>query len=382
MKGLDLEKKENVEVVDSTATVVDNKSTAMIPTFNMEETKTQIVSQFTKEELSAITDQIDITDTNTIIKFGAGAAEEISKCSDSVLNMVEVDQLNRASTMITTLTNIINTFDSRELAEDEPKKKGFLSLLTGGTGNLLKSIIAKYDTMGGNLDKVCMELRKYETEISSSNDKLEELFNANINYYKELEKYIEACSIGYEMLDDYKASLEKKLAETGDKTLTFQIQNADMAKQMLQQREVDLRGAENIAMQSLPMIKMMQYSNLNLNRKINSAFIITIPIFKQNIAQAILLKRQKLQAEGLAALDKTTNDLIIKNANNVADQSRAITQMVNGSSIKIETLEQSHSIIMQGIQDCNTIMKEAGKQRKTELQRLIALKQKTLEQKV
>lgn len=379
MKGLDLEKK--AESVEGAVVTSANENNAIVP-FDMKQTKHEIITQFSREELAAITDQIDITDTNTIIKFGAPAAEEISKCSDSVLNMVEMDQINRAGAMMNALSKIISTFDAKELVDDEPKKKGFLARLTGNTKDLLESIIKKYDTMGGQLDKVCMELRKYETEIAGSNEKLEELFNANINYYKELEKYIEACSIGYEMLDEYKASLEKRLEETGDQSLTFKIQSTDMAKQMLSQREVDLRAAENIAMQSLPMIKMMQYSNLNLNRKINSAFIITIPIFKQNIAQAILLKRQRLQAQALAALDKTTNEMIIKNAQSTADQARAISQMVNGSSIKIETLEQSHNLIMQGIQDCNTIMKDSEKQRANEIQRLIALKEKVIDQKV
>ena len=385
MKGLTLDKN-SVEVVDvaTTAPNATKESTELVA-FDMSKTKNEIVKKFTREELAEITDQIDITDTNTIIMFGKSAADEISKCSDSVLNMVEMDQINRTGAMLTTLTKIMTSFDMGELVDhkdENKKKKGFLSRLVGSTREQLEGIIKKYDTLGGQLDKICVQLRQYESEIASSNDKLEDLFNANIAYYKELERYIAACSIGYEMLDDYRATLEKQGLETDDQTIRFKIQNVDMAKQMLQQRELDLRAAENIAMQSLPMLKTMQFSNLNLNRKINSAFIITIPIFKQNIAQAVLLKRQRLQAEALAALDKTTNDMLIKNAQNAADQARFITNLASTSSIKVETLEQTHAIIMQGIQDCNNIMKDSAKQRETDIRKLVTLKQKAIEEKI
>ena len=70
------------------------------------------------------------------------------------------------------------------------------------------------------------------------------------------------------------------------------------------------RQAENVAMQSIPMIKTMEFSNYNLVRKINSAFIVTLPVFKQALAQAILLKGQKIQAESIAELDKKTNETV------------------------------------------------------------------------
>lgn len=108
---------------------------------------------------------------------------------------------------------------------------------------------------------------------------------------------------------------------------------------MLEQRTQDLRTAENVAMQSIPMIKTMEFSNYNLVRKINSAFIVTLPVFKQALAQAILLKRQKIQAESIAELDKKTNEMLLKNAQNTVDVSKMTAKMASGSSIQIETLE-------------------------------------------
>ena len=83
----------------------------------------------------------------------------------------------------------------------------------------------------------------------------------------------------------------------------------------------------------------MEFSNMNLVRKINSAFIITLPVFKQALAQAILLKRQKIQAEAISALDKKTNEMLIKNAQNNMEISKQTAKLASGSSIQIETLD-------------------------------------------
>ena len=132
---------------------------------------------------------------------------------------------------------------------------------------------------------------------------------------------------------------------------------------MLEQRTQDLRVAENVAMQTIPMLKTMEFSNINLIRKINSAFIITLPIFKQSLAQAIMLKRQRLQAEALSELDKKTNEMILKNATNTVEQAKLTAQMASGSSIKVDTLEKSWKTIVNGIEETKRIQDEARRQR-------------------
>ena len=121
--------------------------------------------------------------------------------------------------------------------------------------------------------------------------------------------------------------------------------------------------AENVAMQTIPMLKTMEFSNINLIRKINSAFIITLPIFKQSLAQAIMLKRQRLQAEALSELDKKTNEMILKNATNTVEQAKLTAQMASGSSIKVDTLEKSWKTIVNGIEETKRIQDDARRQR-------------------
>lgn len=160
----------------------------------------------------------------------------------------------------------------------------------------------------------------------------------------------------------------------GDNSLQFEITALDNALMMLEQRTQDLRTAEAVAMQSIPMIKTMEFSNLNLIRKINSAFIITLPVFKQALAQAILLKRQKLQAEAMAVLDEKTNEMLIKNAQNTAQQSKMTAALVSESSIKIETLEKSWKTIVDGIEETKQIQERARQKRIEDEQKLKAMK--------
>ena len=114
---------------------------------------------------------------------------------------------------------------------------------------------------------------------------------------------------------------------------------------------------------TIPMLKTMEFSNINLIRKINSAFIITLPIFKQSLAQAIMLKRQRLQAEALSELDKKTNEMILKNATNTVEQAKLTAQMASGSSIKVDTLEKSWRTIVNGIEETKRIQDDARRQR-------------------
>ena len=144
---------------------------------------------------------------------------------------------------------------------------------------------------------------------------------------------------------------------------------------MLEQRTQDLRTAESVAMQSIPMIKAMEFSNMNLVRKINSAFIITLPVFKQALAQAIMLKRQKVQADAMSALDAKTNELLIKNARNTVEQTKLTTAMAAGSSIKIETLETTWRTIVDGINETRQIQNDARQKRIEDQARLETIKQ-------
>ena len=236
-----------------------------------------------------------------------------------------------------------------------PKKGLFVNLR-----KQIDKILEKYHTMGENVDRIYVQLKGYEKEIEQSNVKLESMYNANINYYKELTLYIMAGEQACVELDQYIEEYRKKLADNPDSgAVAMDLQALENTREIFEQRVMDLKIAENVAMQTVPMLKTMQYSNLNLIRKINSAFIITMPVFKQSLAQAVMLKRQKVQADAMQALDEKTNELLLKNAHNTVEQSKTIARMASGSSIKVETLEETWQTIVTGIEETRKIQEEA-----------------------
>lgn len=322
------------------------------------------------KEVDDIVSTIEINNLETIVSFGADVAEEISKASDVVLNNVNMSQLDDSSEMLNALAKIMEKFDVEELKENP----SVFGKLFGNMRKQLDKILSKYHTMGDEIDKIYVELKKYEAEIKSSNRNLNTMFDANVNYYHELVKYILAGEQGCKEIEAYIAQREAAMQSTGDSSIQFELTSLNQALMMLEQRTQDLRTAESVAMQSIPMIKAMEFSNMNLVRKINSAFIITLPVFKQALAQAIMLKRQKIQAEAMSALDKKTNEMLIKNAQNTVEQTKLTTAMASGSSIKIETLETTWRTIVDGISETRQIQNDARQKRLEDQARLQNIK--------
>lgn len=336
--------------------------------FSMVDTTETLKQELVKnEEVEKLVSTININDVNSIVKFGNEVAIEISKASDQVLNSMNMDQVNDSGELLQHLSAIMEKFDAKELTEE---KKG----LFGNLRKQLDKLLAKYHTMGEDVDKIYIQLREYEKEIEASNVKLETMFNANINYYKELLLYIMAGEQACVELDQYITDYRQKLEANPDSgAVAMDLQTLEQTRQVFEQRVMDLKIAENVAMQTVPMLKAMQFSNLNLIRKINSAFIITMPVFKQALAQAIMLKRQRVQAEAMQALDEKTNELLLKNAQNTVAQTKLTTQMATGSSIQIETLEKTWQTIVDGIEETRQIQETAKQKRKDDsivLQRL------------
>ena len=321
-------------------------------------------------EVDSLASQIEVYNLETIVSLGSGAAEEISKCSDVILNSMNMSQLDDSSAMLTTLAKIMDKFDIEEI-KDNP---GLFGKLFGNLRRQLDKILAKYHTMGDEVDKIYVQLKQYESEIKQSNRKLEDMFQANVGYYHELVKYILAGEQGCRELEEYIAQRRAEMESTGDASIQFDLTTLEQALMMLEQRTQDLRTAESVAMQSIPMIKTMQFSNMNLVRKINSAFIITLPVFKQALTQAIMLKRQRLHAEAMSSLDARTNEMLLRNAQNTAEQSKMTARLASGSSIKIETLEKTWQTIVKGIDETRQIQENARKQRVDDQKRLETIK--------
>lgn len=355
--GMAVQEKNEIEVVEKYDIAADR-----------EQMNAQLVNSPQVDELVST---IEVYNLETIISFGAEVAEEISKASDVVLNSMSMSKIDDSSQMLSTLAKIMDKFDIDEIKENPSRFKK----LFGNLRKQLDKILDKYHTMGDEVDKIYVQLKQYESEIKQSNRNLNQMFEANVNYYHELVRYILAGEQGCREIQEYITKREADMAAGGDTSIQFELTTLNQALTMLEQRTQDLRTAESVAMQSIPMIKTMEFSNMNLVRKINSAFIITLPVFKQALAQAIMLKRQRIQAEAMSALDEKTNEMLMKNARNTVEQSKLTAQLASGSSIKIETLETTWKTIVDGIEETRQIQDNARKQRIEDQARLEQIKQ-------
>lgn len=357
----------------STSTVTDSSTPTGLEVVTPEKTKAIVLQKVSanQAEIVALSDKLDIMNSESLVSFGKEVAEEISKCSDAILNSVDMEKIEGSGELMKTLTNIMDKFDVKELSEE---KQGFFAKLFGDAKSQLDKLLSKYNTMGSEVEKIYIELRKYEEEIKESNKKLGTMYETNMAFYQDLTKYILAGELGCQQIEEYRKKIEDQYIQTNDPALQVQLQTLDMGKQMLEQRVQDLRIAENVALQTIPMIKAMEFSNLNLARKINSAFIITLPVFKQNLARAVLLKRQKIQADAMSALDEKTNEMLLRNAENTMAQTKLTAQLASGSSIKMETLEASWRTIMQGIDETRKIQEEASRKRIEDAAKLEGIK--------
>ena len=328
-------------------------------------------------EVEALTSEIRVDDLNSILVFGQKASEGISKVSDNLLATMKTVNAEEAGEMIQQLTKVMDKFDIKEL--EDIKEPSGLQKLFNKAKNSIETLFQKYETMGTEVDKIYVILKKYEMQIENANKNLKQMYDSNINYYQDLEKYIVAGEMGLEELDTKLIpQFEQEALQSGDRLAMSNVETLKRTRDMLEQRVYDLQIAENIALQTIPMIQGIQYSNFNLTRKINSAFIITLPIFKQCLAQAVMLKRQELQAKSLKALDDKTNELLLRNAQNMAAQTTSIARMAGTSSVQMDTLEKTWQTIVNGIEQTKQIEEENHRQRVENSARLENIKSEML----
>ena len=326
-------------------------------------------------EVKALTNEINIQDVNTIATFGQKSAEEISKISDKILNIAKVPTNKDAAQMITQLSKIMDKFDIREIEkiQDEPAKRSFLQKLKQKIADEFEALVAKYDNMSKEVDKIAQLLRTYENQTKQDNVTLTEMCQANHSYFEQLKRYVVAAEIGLEEIANYREQVANR-TDISEDNKNVQLQQLDMMSQMLRQRQYDLLQAEIVARMTVPMLQNMQLTNVNLIREINTAFIIGLPIFKQNLAQAIMLKRQAITANSMEQFKGTINKQLEQNAAYAAAQGTVVAQNVTKGTFDMETLRKVYSTIKNGTENTQRVMREQEEQNKENAKDLERLK--------
>ncbi|KMP49478.1 hypothetical protein TU57_21120, partial [Bacillus cereus] len=269
-------------------------------------------------DVQRIYNAVDIKDQLELIELGKEPSMEISRFADQILHTMSLSKIEDSGELLKQLGKIMDRFDSKDFAEE---KSGFFSRMFKKADKMIEQIFSKYQTMGREIDKVYVEITKYQDEMKKSIGTLDGLYEQNLKYYLDLEKYVVAGEMLLERLNTELVPMYEERVRNNDQLAGIELESLKNSVEILEQRIDDLEKARMVALLTAPQIRMIQRGNNKLIGKINTAFITTIPIFKNGIIQAVNAKRQKLVADSMAELDRRTNELLKKNAQNIATQS-------------------------------------------------------------
>lgn len=306
-------------------------------------------------EVQQLARSIDEKDQIQILEFGKEPAVQISRFSDQILSNMRATKLEDSGELLKQLGKIMDKFDKKDF---EQTSGGIFGKLFKRGEKLVEKLFGKYQTMGGEIDKIYVEISKYQSEMVNSTHMLEDMYEQNYQYYLTLEKYVVAGEMKVDELRNQQLPQLQNRATSGDQIAAMQLDTLRNTIEALEQRVYDLEMAKMVALQTAPQIRLLQRGNTKLIGKINSAFVTTIPIFKNGLIQAVAAKRQKLVADSMSELDRRTNEMLLRNAQNISQQSVDIARLAGGPSIKIETIEESWNVIMKGMQETKSIEEE------------------------
>ncbi|PLS03519.1 toxic anion resistance protein [Neobacillus cucumis] len=306
-------------------------------------------------EIQNLARTIDERDQIQILEFGKEPAVQISRFSDQILSNMRTTKVEDSGELLKHLGRIMDKFDAKDF---QKTSGGLFGKLFKKGEKMVEKLFGKYQTMGSEIDKVYVEISKYQHEMVDATNMLEQMYEQNYQYYLTLEKYIVAGELKAEELKTNNLPQLEARVSQGDQLSSMQLDSLKNSIELLEQRIYDLEMAKMVALQTAPQIRLLQRGNTKLIGKINSAFVTTIPIFKNGLIQAVAAKRQKLVADSMSELDRRTNEMLLRNAQNISQQSTDIARLAGGPSIKIETIEESWNIIIKGMQETRAIEEE------------------------
>lgn len=332
----------------------------------------EIIASGKVDELTSL---ISLDDSTSILEFGKEPAAEMAKVADQVLAKYDPANVNGTSELVDALLAVMKKVDLSELegAKDllaKQVKKSLFDRFKKSAQEKLDALVGKYRALGGDMEKICQQLTVYEQQIKNSNADIAKMYDQAIENYKNLTAYIIAGEQACKEIEEYRDSKKAEFEKSGNPDDQFALQNVNQALTLMEQRVADLRSAEAIALQSIPIFKIQEYTNANLARKVNSAFIVTVPAFKTALVNSVISKQQAIQAQGLSALDEATSMLIRKNAENAVSQLQASQKLANSSAVKADDIEYAWNTIMTGIQQYKDMEESYRQIRKDEAKRI------------
>lgn len=314
-----------------------------------------------KIQIEKILDEIDVNDSKSIIFFGSKAQEQLTTISDRMLEGVKNKDLGGAGGDLNEMVVTLRGFDVDAL--DPNKKPGFFSRLFG-KAKPIALFIQQYEDVRKQIDKITDKLDSHKTVLLTDITMLDKLYEANLDYFHNLDHYILAGEEKLKQLDDQVIPDKVTAVEKSGAVIEAQeLRDLRSSRDDLERRVHDLRLTRQVAMQSLPGIRLVQDNDKGLVNKINSTIVNTIPLWRQQLATAVAIYRSSDAAETLKSATDLTNDLLEANAENLK-QANALTRVqLERGVFDLESVKKANVTLIDTINESLKIADEGKKMR-------------------
>ncbi|MFC5587604.1 toxic anion resistance protein [Sporosarcina soli] len=352
-------------------------------------TSVKLVDRLTVEErqkAQQLAEQIPVGNYEAIITYGANAQGELSRFSHKMLDHVQSKDIGPVGDVLQDLMGKLSEIDPEDLSA---KKKSGLAKLFNRASRSIQEMMTKYQKLSTQIDRIGVQLEHSKRGLLEDVHMLDNLYEQNKTYFQALNVYIAAGELKRDEIANEIIPEMRRKAELSNDQMAFQEVN-DMAQFLdrLEKRLYDLQLSRQITIQSAPQIRMIQQTNQTLAEKIQSSIMTSIPLWKNQIAIALTLNRQKKAVESQKLVTKTTNDLLLKNSEMLKINSIETAKENERGIIEIDTLKKTQENLIQTIEETLVIQADGRAKRKAaeieigrmeeELkQRLLAVHEKT-----
>ncbi|WP_057913919.1 toxic anion resistance protein [Peribacillus muralis] len=340
-----------------------------------------VIPEENRAKAYQLAEQIDPTNHQAMISYGTPAQSKLLTFSNSMLEHVQKKDVGEVGGIISDLMKKLNELSPDELKQDKPS---FFARMFGKLSGSVQEVLSKYQKTGAQIDRISVKLDRSKNILLSDIVILEKLYETNKEYFQALNVYIAAGEIKLEELHGKTIPELKKSAEQSNDQMKFQEVN-DMRQfaERLDKRLHDLKLSREITIQSAPQIRLIQNTNQALVEKIQSSIMTAIPLWKNQVAIALTLIRQRHAVEAQKQVSKTTNDLLLKNSEMLKVNTIETAKENERGLVDIETLKNTQANLISTLEETMRIQEEGRHKRRQAEQELASmeneLKQKLLE---
>jgi len=314
-----------------------------------------------QSKLEKALSELDFKNRNSIIYFGASAQEELDEISNRMIDGVQNKDTGAAGAVLNEMVAAIKGFDIEELNPN--KKLPWYKKLFGGTKPLVK-FMQGYEEVRDQIDMIANNLEKHKSQLMTDVVSLDKLYEANLEYFRKLELYIEAGEIKKKELTE-KILPEYEERATDDKMMAIQeLKEIRAFGDDLERRVHDLRLSRQVAMQSLPSIRLIQENDKSLINKIASTLVNTVPLWRNQLAQTVTIFRSHESAKALKDANDLTNELLEKNAEGLREANQEVRTQMERGVFDIESIKIANNTLIETLNDSLKIANE-GKEART-----------------